>query len=347
MMYFITIFFSIQLLIAIILWIGKQKTKQVKYLAEFENTSIIIPFKNESNRILPLIQSINQTAIKHKKNDLFNHLDIIFVDDHSIDDTYKMLLNELDVKFRYIKLNTTSGKKYAIKYGVEKSNYERILTLDADVFFKDDYLSFLCQTPCKGLTILPVKMQGKNWFQRLFGVEFSWLQQLTFGLAGFKIYFLCNGANLLFTKSVFNDSLKIRKDSSIASGDDVYLLKAVKKLGFPISAYCFNHLIVNTWAPESFKALINQRKRWFTKMNDLGSYLGALFILTSNLLLFYSIVASFIEPVFLIPIALKIVSETLSVEEKKAKYLVILHQLYYPFYLLFLLFSLPKKSTWR
>lgn len=347
MMYLAIIFFSVQLLMAIVLWVGKQKVKQVNYLADLKNTSIIIPFKNESQRILPFIESINQTAVQYKLSDLFTYLEFIFVDDHSTDDTYKVLLDQLDVRFRYFRLRTTSGKKYAIKYGVEQSKFERILTLDADVNFTPDYLSHICKTPCDGLTILPVKMQGKNWLQRLFSIEFEWLQHLTFGLAGFKTYFLCNGANLLFTKSAFNQSLQIRTDANVPSGDDVFLLKAIKQLNLPISAFNSNSLSVNTLATESFKNLLSQRKRWFTKMNDLGSYLGALFLLMSNLLFIYSLVACFHNPIYLIPISLKILSEMLSVDDYKSKGLTLLHQFYYPFYIVMLIFYLPKKSKWR
>jgi cellulose synthase/poly-beta-1,6-N-acetylglucosamine synthase-like glycosyltransferase len=346
-MYFVIIFFSVQLLIAVVLWIGKQKVKQVNFLAEFENTSIIIPFKNESKRILPLIQSLNQSAITHKNTDLYNHLDIIFVDDHSTDETYKILLEQLDVRFRYFKLNSTSGKKYAIKYGVEQANYERILTLDADVYFNDTYLSCICQTPCSGLTVLPVNMKGKTMFQKLSAIEFDFLQHLTFGLAGFKTYFLCNGANLLFTKSAFNKSLKIRTDADILSGDDVFFLKAVKQLSLPVLVFYSNSLMVTTLSPESFKELLTQRKRWFTKMNDVGSYLGALFVLLSNLLFIYCLVTCIYNPTYLIPIAIKIGSEMLSVDDFKSRVLILLHQFYYPVYIVMLIFYLPKKNQWR
>jgi cellulose synthase/poly-beta-1,6-N-acetylglucosamine synthase-like glycosyltransferase len=346
-MYFIIIFFSVQLLIAVVLWIGKQKTKQVDFLPEFQYTSIIIPFKNESKRILPLIQSLNQSAITHKNTNLFNHLDIIFVDDHSTDETYKILLNQLDVRFRYFKLKTTSGKKYAIKHGVEQAKYERVLTLDADVYFDNNYFNHITKIPCDALTILPVNMKGKTMFQKLSAIEFDFLQHLTFGLAGFKTYFLCNGANLLFTKSAFNKSLKIRKDSDIASGDDIFLLQAVKQLKLPIKAFNRKELTVKTLAPQTFSSLVSQRKRWLNKMKDFYSFLGALFILVSNLFFVLSLIYSFTNALYLIPLLLKLLSEIISVKASKAKLMVIVHQFYYPVYLLLIIMSLTKKNKWK
>lgn len=347
MIYLLTILFCFQLLIAIILWFGKQKTKHIQYLENYQSTSVIIPFKNEKDRILPLLQSINNAAIKNKHNNLFEHLDFIFVDDHSTDDTYKMILDNLDVKFRLFKLRTTSGKKYAIKYGVEQSKFERILTLDADVTFNSDYFNFICKTPCVNLTILPVKMQGKRILQSLFSIEFSWLQHLTFGSAGLKQPTLCNGANLLFTKSAFLKSLSVRHDANQKSGDDVFLLHAIQSLNLPVLA-CYSPTVsVNTPAPETFYKLTQQRKRWIKKMPNASSILGGIFIILLNLAFVYSLFFVWTNPLFILPIGVKFLSELISIDTNKQKLLLILHQFYYPLYLVVLILSLPFKEKWR
>lgn len=343
----ILVFFLIQFTVSIVLFIGYVKSKKFNPLKNSQHTTVIIPFKNEAERILPLLKSINHTAIAYKKTNLFSHFQFIFIDDHSIDESAQVIFDNLDISFQIIKLRNTKGKKYAIKKGVELSNYNRILTLDADVRFEKTYLDFISKTPCEALTILPVDMRIKNNILRqLFSVEFWFLQRLTFGLSGFKKYILCNGANLLFTKSAFNQTLKIRQDANLASGDDLFLLQSINTLKLPINAVNIPQLTVETPPAINGKELLNQRKRWISKMKDLPSVLGGLFVLISNGLLLVTIykICHF-EALYFIPFGIKVISELLSVDGLRKKPIIILHQLYYPFYLVRILVSLPLSST--
>jgi glycosyltransferase involved in cell wall biosynthesis len=343
----VTIFYILQLFLAVLLVFYVKKTNRPPIIDGFEGLSIIIPFKNEFDRIDDLIESINQSAIHNKDNTLFNHLDFIFVDDHSNDNSNLKILSDLDLKFRLYKLNQTFSKKYAIKQGVELAKFNKILTLDADVKFDLDYLNNISKTTCEGLTILPVKMDGKSFIQNLFAIEFKFLQKLTFGMAGMKKYILCNGANLLFTKSTFLKSLKIRQDANILSGDDTFLLQACQQLSIPITALNHPNYNVSTNTPNNMKNLVMQRLRWIKKIKDFNSIFGALFLLSSNVLFVVSIGLSISNQLFLIPIAIKLLSEIIILDSIKDKLMVIFHQLWYPFYILILLFSLPKKNTWK
>jgi biofilm PGA synthesis N-glycosyltransferase PgaC len=342
-------FFGVQFTISIVLYYGNQKSKHFIPLSQSENTTIIIPFKNENTRILPLLDSINKSAIANKKTNLLSHFQFIFIDDHSNDGTISTILSHLDITFQIIKLKQSKGKKYAIKKGVELAKFDRILTLDADVCFNTNYLDAISKTKCDGLTILPVNMDSMSIFQRLFSVEFWFLQRLTFGLSGFNKHTLCNGANLLFTADAFNKSLPIRQDANIESGDDVFLLNAVHQLQLPIYAFNNSDLIVNTTAPENIRKLIYQRKRWIKKMSDLPSILGGSFILVSNGLLIYSLfeICSG-QFLYSIPIGFKIISELISVDGFRKKIITLFHQISYPFYLTILTLTLfGKNHEWR
>lgn len=343
-------FFIIQFTISIVLFYGSSKSKQYTPLSKCENTTVIIPFKNEGNRISPLLKSINKAAVTHKKTELFSHFQFIFIDDHSIDNTAEVILNELNISYQLIRLRSTEGKKYAIKKGAELADFNRILTLDADVSFDEHYLNLIAITPCEGLTILPVNMtQKKNFISQLNAVEFWFLQRLTFGLSGLKKYALCNGANLLFTKETFNKAITIRRDANIASGDDLYLLKAVNQLQLPVNAFNCISLAVTTPPPISLGELINQRKRWIKKMSDLPSILGGVFVLISNAFFIYSIYKLSDQYLFfLIPLGIKIISEIISVDGLGKKMVTLVHQIIYPFYLTILLVSLfGKENNWR
>jgi len=343
------IFFSIQLVLAIVLSWGYYTTKKQVLNHNYKPYSIIIPFKNEIKRILPLLQSINKAAIFHKNNDLFSQIEFIFIDDHSTDHSVNFILDQIDIEYKIIRLRDTFGKKYALKKGVEIARYSKILTLDADVEFDVNYLNSILNIDCCGLCILPVKMQGNNFMQNLFSIEFLFLQQLTFGLVNYKKPILCNGANLLFTKNTFLKTLKIRKDANINSGDDMYLLKAVRNLNLPILTINSNNHQVTTFTPTSLNEMLNQSVRWAKKPQDINGKIGALFIILSNILMVYSIVLIFSDSlIFIIPLLLKLISEFLSSQSVKHLFYIIFHQIYYPIYLLILsvklILPLPK---WR
>lgn len=342
-------FFGILFGVAVSLVVGKRRLILRKNIDHLK-TTILVPFRNENSRILPLLNSINQSAIKHKGTTLFSYFEFIFIDDHSTDKTSEVILSNLDVPFLLVKLKETSGKKFAIKRGVERASFERILTLDADVSFKVDYLYELSKVPCKSLTILPVKMYGSNGLTRLFAVEFWFLQGLTFGLAGLKHAQLCNGANLLFTKQTFQRSLSIRKDANVLSGDDLFLLRSVNELNLDVKAFYLDILSVYTPVPSSLKDLMSQRLRWISKAKDSASMSMGFVVILANV--FLLICTSYVlkgDAYYGIPILIKISSELLIVNSPLKWSTVLLHQLYYPLYLfcIVVLLIVNPKNYWR
>ena len=349
MLNIIVIFYSIQLCFVVFLLIGKKRLIKYSNL-KHQKTSVIVPFKNEKYRILPLLVSINESLIKHKEEEFLLNFEFIFIDDHSNDGTYQVILDNLDATYKILKIDSTYGKKQAIKYGVEQSKFDRILTLDADVSFNDNYLMTLSKTDCKNLTILPVEMKGNSFLQKLFAIEFLFLQNLTFGLAGFGKYELCNGSNLLFSKKTFNDTLKIRNDANVASGDDMFLLKATKTLRLDISAVSNTALKVQTPVEQTIKEVLKQRVRWISKTKDLQSVNAGLMLLLSNFTLLFCIY--FVMSgnyFFFIPIGIKLISELLIIDRFNKIILILIHQFFYPIYLLIVVIKLVggSKPSWR
>jgi len=339
------IFYSVQFCVVIVLLYGKKQVS-TKVGTNSEKTTVLFPFKNEKNRISELLNSINRSLIKYKKTGFESNFQFIFIDDHSSDGTSQFISDNLDACFQILKLDERSGKKAAIEKGVEYAKYERILTLDADVHFGDDYLSEISKVKCTNLTVLPVEMCGSTLFQKLFSVEFWFLQHITFGLAGLGKYVLCNGANLLFTKNTFNATLEIRKDINIPSGDDMFLLKAVKDLKLDVCAVNNSSLIVQTSAEFTFRKLLNQRVRWVSKTKDLPSVLVGMLVLMSNLIFLTSVYEIMLGNfLYTLPILIKVLSEWISINAKSKLVLVLLHQVYYPFYLIGLILKMMFSRT--
>ncbi|MCX8028414.1 MAG: glycosyltransferase [Brevinematales bacterium] len=113
-----------------------------------KDISVIIPARNEENRITRLLKILVSEGFK----------EIIVVDDDSEDNTYEVSksfgVKVLKVKEFYSEL---SGKSIACYVGASKSSGEYLLFLDADVFFSDGAFDYvLSNVPKDGLlTIQP------------------------------------------------------------------------------------------------------------------------------------------------------------------------------------------------
>ena len=340
MMMFVNIFYGTIILLGLVFYFSTRRRK-MEYDSNPHPISVIIPFNNEVNRIRTLVAALNRAEIPE-------NIEFIFVDDHSDDGTGELLLSELDIRFRILKLKSGQGKKQAINTGVHAAVYENILTLDADVSFEKDYFRFITKIHEADLTILPVKMTHTNAFEGFASIEFNWLQTITFGTAAISQPVLCNGANLKFTKSAFFKADSIRTDLMIPSGDDIFLLNAVKQQNGLIRTFETKEVTVSTKAPGSVWSLANQRLRWVLKMKNPGSLAGVAVIILSNILMIYAAIKLPESGYWAIPILLKMIGEWIGTRDLSFNSLVRMpdHQVLYPVYGLFLLLYLPFRKSW-
>jgi len=101
-----------------------------------KSLSIIFPVFNEELRLKSSFNHIKSFLKKKKKL----KIEIIFVDDGSKDNSYKLIVKFVNnfklknkVKFKIVKSETNLGKGAALKLGVEKAAYDWILTTDIDM----------------------------------------------------------------------------------------------------------------------------------------------------------------------------------------------------------------------
>ena len=89
------------------------------------NISIIIPVYNEAENIISLLQEIKLHLYKYK------NYEIIIIDDYSIDNSCE-LIHKYDESIQIINNSKNMGQSFSIYNGIKKSNYDNIITIDAD-----------------------------------------------------------------------------------------------------------------------------------------------------------------------------------------------------------------------
>jgi len=229
-----------------------------------EDITVLIPFRNEENRILPLLASLNRLSVIPAQ--------ILFIDDHSDDQTasiiYKQLANHIN--FRVIQLQSgLEGKKSALRLGVEQVKTEYFITWDADCKITKDYFNML---PFLGfdLVVLPVVFDRSSWKHAIMQLDVLVLNAFNRACAAWFRPIVSSGANLLIKRSAFLDVDKRRNDYSISSGDDMFLLKAFRENKFRTKLDISRNHLVETASPEDWSAYVHQRSRWGKKSKHVG-----------------------------------------------------------------------------
>lgn len=162
-----------------------------------EDLVVIIPFRNEENRIHVLLDSIKRSN-KHPK-------EYVFVDDHSTDKTVECIeLALVDLPFRVLALeDNLQGKKQAIRAGITESESSYILSWDADVSFSPFYFDSLSKIVVDDMAVLPAIMKAERELEHLYEVDLLLVNAANCGIAGWKRPIMASGANLLYRRASF------------------------------------------------------------------------------------------------------------------------------------------------
>ena len=230
--------------------------------------SILIAARNEADKIHHTIDDIlAQNYPKH----LF---ELIIVDDHSTDDTAK-IINSYSLRgVKLIVLNESetlnSYKKKAISKAINLASGELIITTDADCRMGENWLSTIVnyfeENDFNLISSPVIFFEEKSLFERLQTLEFLFLIGLGAAGIGNKMPSTCNGANLAYKKSVFLILDGFKGIDDLASGDDELFLHKVSH-AYPGSiGFCkCADAVVYTHAKPTLKEFIQQRKRWASK----------------------------------------------------------------------------------
>lgn len=258
--------------------------------------SVVVIFRNEAMNLSNLVHSFEKINYPHEK------VEFIFVNDESDDDSYvimKDLLHAASIKSDLIQ--SQGGKKAGLVAALKKANNELIVCTDADCIVPSNWLLSMSkhfEDQRVKLVLGPVAFISSNrLIQKFFGLEFLSLIASTAGSTFFHRSIMANGGNLAYRKSILQEFDSNVTKSELSSGDDIFLLSAVKKRFGP-SSISFSYSIsseVVTKSPETIKAFIHQRVRWISKSKSYSDadmiFSTVLIGLTNFLLLALSVVA--------------------------------------------------------
>ncbi len=237
----------------------------------FKNLSVIISARNEEKNILACLNALSI------QNYPFTHFEILVVDDHSEDETAKIVLEFIsqhpELNINLIKLTGKEGgsKKAAITFAISKSRNDLILLTDADSIVPPTWIKSMQHYFLKQQALFiagPVSIDsGRSMFTKAQALEFMGLVGIAAAGISRNRPVMCNGANLMFTKTIFEELKGFDAPVTIASGDDTQLLLKVSRHA-PERVFFLKDsgAVVTTQGTSGRKEFVQQRKRWAGKI---------------------------------------------------------------------------------
>ncbi len=247
--------------------------------------SVVVAVRNEERNIKNLLACL--------KKQEYPDFEIIVVNDHSEDDTYQLVAAEAakDNRIKIIELGLQSGKKAALTRAVAKASGEIIVTTDGDCTMGSNWLEVIAKNFSADAQLVfgLVRISSQETtFASLQSTEFASVIGVGVATNQFGLPTMCNGANLAFRKSVFEEVSGYSGNTHVASGDDVFLLRKISK-AYPegIRFTPDKEAIVDTTPLDTFRDFTFQRIRWAGKWKVKTSLLTkclAMFVFLINLI---------------------------------------------------------------
>lgn len=240
--------------------------------------TIIICARNEEKHITRCLNSILQQAYAREK------IQLLLINDASTDSTVQraeQVLKPSGINYRIISNPQRKGKKQSITYAMQFAANELIVLRDADTFTVSPLwlqsISGFYQSTRADLVTGPVAIannSGLLW--ALQAIENNVLSVIACGSAFYGQAFLCSGANLAFTRKIFETVNGYTSHIHIPSGDDVLFMEDVKKIkGARIAYLKSRDSLVYTYPVFSFRDLLMQKTRWASKFKVNSNKLNA------------------------------------------------------------------------
>ena len=233
--------------------------------------SIVVPFRNIQRQDF-LNDGVFENFLHSLRLVSDSVREVILVNDHSTDNSLEIIQDIKGLNWKILSLeNNQSGKKAALELGVENVKTDYVWSLDSDVELLNlnpALFEKFQNELSEDLVILSVAMRPESSILSILQCnEWKYMQLLTLFSARMNMPMMCNGANLIFKRSVFLSSIESHR--SISSGDDLFLLAQIMRSKGEIGL-CWNGFVKVVISPaHSMHEAISQRLRWAGKTTKI------------------------------------------------------------------------------
>ena len=268
-----------------------------------EFISVIIPFRNEEKNILVNLKSIEGQDYPKEK------FEIIYIDDSSEDNSLKLLQdNKIADNIKVLSVakdfSISAHKKRAVRYGIDNSIGEIIVTTDADCVHDTKWLLSLVSNldDATGFVSGPVEfIDGQTLFSKIQKLEFAGLIFTGAGLIGSGNPSICNAANIAYRRKAFDEVGGFKNQMGLSSGDDELLMqKIAKDTDYKVRFSVNKNSIVRTHSNKNIAEFYHQRKRWASK----GLFYGDKNLIVKLILIFLFYIGLVFQPILAITLSI-------------------------------------------
>ncbi len=257
-------------------------------------------------------------------------LELIVIDDHSTDETYRVLTDHAKKIPNLHPLRSAdpppgwAPKKWALTTAIEGSTGEIILVTDADCLPGPRWVETVAayfDDPSTGMVMGPAPLiseQPNRWWEAL-RLDSCSVDALAAGGAGHGLALTCTGRNLAYRRATFDAVDGFQGVAHVASGDDDLLMLKIAATGrWKVRFALATDAVVPSPPPPDLRTFIRQRLRFASKgllYYGLKTAPGFKVILpmiyVANLAAVVSQVAFMVtlEPYWLAPLLVKLLAE--------------------------------------
>jgi cellulose synthase/poly-beta-1,6-N-acetylglucosamine synthase-like glycosyltransferase len=237
---------------------------------EWPTVSVIIPARNEAEVLERTLDSI-------LRQDYPGGWDVIVIDDRSSDHTPSILqaLAAAHPRLHYARVteaHPVSPKKNALALGIKQATGEIVVTTDADCEYDPGWLRSMISYMAPdvgvvaGLTVFELPFGPVPAWQKIQWLDFVTQQYLAAGAMGAGVPSSCNGSNLAYRRSVYDQISGFGATGTIVSGDDVLFAQRVAKLTeWKIVFASAPESVVRSLPVLTIRDMFYQRIRWASK----------------------------------------------------------------------------------
>ena len=231
--------------------------------------TVVVPARNEEAHLAACLESLSRQKYPAQ---LF---EVVVADDHSGDRTADIVQQYAGTRIKYVSPTEVAAtgiahKKAALTAAIAKARGSVIVTVDADCIAGRDLLACHAYSHEVGnadMVVGPVQYDGADNPLGIFqALDFMAMQGITAATHRLGLGNMCNGANLSFSKRVFDELGGYAGTTHLATGDDYLLMtKFAARPNTRIAYLKTQEAIVSTPPQPDWRSFLAQRTRWASK----------------------------------------------------------------------------------